>query len=47
MSGRSDHDCADDRKRPEDIDIGEQIDLVLQRLSDPGDGLSVAFDLCA
>jgi hypothetical protein len=33
------HDCADDHQQPEDIDIGEQIDLLLQRLSDPGDRL--------
>ena len=33
------HDHADDRERPEYIDIGKQIDLMLQRLPDPGDGL--------
>ena len=44
------HDCADDHQQPEDIDIGEQIDLLLQRLSDPGDRLRRgvgAFDPCA
>ena len=30
-----DHDRADDRERSEDIDIGEKIDLLLQRLPDP------------
>jgi len=34
-----DHDGADDRERPEHVDIGEQIDLLLQCLPDPGNGL--------
>jgi EcsC protein family len=33
------HKCADDGQRPERVDIGEQVDLPLQGLSDPGDRL--------
>lgn len=44
------HDHADDRQTPEHIDIGQQIDLALDRLSDPADstarrvGLAGALD---
>ncbi len=33
------HDGADHRERPEDIDIGKQVDLLTQGLPNPGDRL--------
>ena len=41
------HDRANDRERPEHIDIGEQIHLMLQRLATACDAASDALDPCA
>ena len=40
------HDRADDRERPEHVDIGEQIHLMLQRLATAYDAASDALDPC-
>ena len=37
--GRRDHQHGNDRKGPEHIDVSEEVDLLLQGPSDPGDSL--------
>jgi hypothetical protein len=41
--GNRDHDRTNHRKRPKDVDIGEKIDLMLERLAYPRDGLRGRF----